>query len=569
MLKFFLQHKEFIIGLVLTMSLFWPLFAAPYFTHHDDVQVIRLYEMDKCFKDHQIPCRWVPDLGGLYGYPIFNYYAPLPYYFGELIYAATNSLLISAKVMFAVSFFGAYVFMFLLATKLWGKKGGVLSAIFYSFAPYHALDFYIRGAMGEMWALMFFPAIFWALFKLEEKTNISNLLLLTIFLAALIVSHNLSLMIFLPLILIWAGLLFLKRKSSRFLWFCMGSFVLGIMLSAFYLLPAAFEKNLVHLETTVEGYFSYTEHFKGFKKLFLERSWGYGASIREVPGGEKDGISYQIGWVHLLGWFLSLVSAKVLWRKNRWLSFVIIFLSFATLLSVFMIHPRSEFIWKSIDSLKYLQFPWRFLILIIFFISLMSGSFFFTDSKRRNLLGGILVIAAVALNFSYFRPEKFIQTSDQKLLSGKDWDKQIKRSIFDYLPIYAKEPPAELATSRYAILAGDSKIFDFQEGTNWINFKTQTSSHAIIRLSQYYFPDWRVFVDGKEIVAEYKNNSLGLMTIILGEGSHTVVAKLYDTQIRSLGNLITILGTMVGIILFLISFEKVRGGVRYYRKRLH
>src|SRR3989338_7964146 len=103
MLKFVSLNKEFIIGLILTVALFWPLFASPYFTHHDDVQIIRIFEMDRCFKDHQIPCRWVPDLGGLYGYPIFNYYAPLPYYFGELIFFLTNNLLISAKTLFAVS----------------------------------------------------------------------------------------------------------------------------------------------------------------------------------------------------------------------------------------------------------------------------------------------------------------------------------------------------------------------------------------------------------------------------------------------------------------------------------
>ena len=75
----------FLLGLALSISLLWPLFVASSFTHHDDVEMIRLYEMDQCFKDHQIPCRWVPDLGGIYGYPLFNYYAPLPYYFGELI----------------------------------------------------------------------------------------------------------------------------------------------------------------------------------------------------------------------------------------------------------------------------------------------------------------------------------------------------------------------------------------------------------------------------------------------------------------------------------------------------
>lgn len=568
MKKFLLNQSYFVVGLLLSVSLLWPLFAAPYFTHHDDVQVIRLYEMDKCIKDHQIPCRWVPDLGGLYGYPIFNYYTPLPYYFGELTFLVTNSLLISVKVMFVVSFIGAYIFMYLLASKFWGKIGGALSGIFYSFAPYHALDFYIRGAMGEMWALMFFPAIFWALVKLEEKTNIFHLSLLAIFFFALTVSHNLSTMIFLPVVLLWIVLVFIKKRNSRFLWFCFGSMVLGVMLSASYLLPATFEKNLVHLESMVGGYFSYTEHFKGFRKLFLERFWRYGSSIREVPGGEKDGLSYQIGWVHLFGWFLAVVSAKVLWRRNRWLAAVIIFFSFVSIFSVFMINPRSQFIWSAIDPLKYLQFPWRFLILIIFFISFMSGSLFLLKLKNKNLIWTILICLVVVLNFSYFKPEKFIQTDDKKLLSGQDWDRQIKRSIFDYLPIYAKEPPAELANTRYQILTGDSQVFDFKEGTNWISFKTKTNSHTIIRLSQYYFPDWKVYVDDKESKIEYQNNSLGLMTIILGKGDHTVYARLYDTPIRSVANLISLLGFAITAILFLVSFSRVRLWLSYYRKRI-
>ncbi|MCL4366351.1 6-pyruvoyl-tetrahydropterin synthase-related protein, partial [Patescibacteria group bacterium] len=555
MKNFLITHKEFIFGLILTLSLFWPLFAAPYFTHHDDVQVIRVFEMDKCIKDGQIPCRWVPDLGGLYGYPIFNYYAPLPYYFGELIYLISSNLIFSAKVMFAVSFLGAYIFMYLLGTKLWGKKGGSLAAIFYSYAPYHALDFYIRGAMGELWGLMLLPAVFWALIKLEEKTNVLHLLLLAFSFCFLILSHNLSAMILLPAILFWAVLLFFKNgRNKRFIWFSVISLLLAILLSAFYLLPAVFEKNLAHLETLVEGYFSYTEHFKGFKKLFLERSWGYGASIREVPGGERDGLSYQIGWVHLLGWILSLIAAKILWKKNRWLSFSIIFFTTVTLFAVFMINPRSEVIWKTFDFLKYLQFPWRFLSVVIFFVSLMSGSLFVLNFKKKDLLWGLLIFMVVALNFSYFKPEKFIQTSDKQLLTGKDWDKQIKRSIFDYLPIYAKEPPAELATERYQILTGDSSILDFKEGTNWISLKTETSSHTIIRLSQYYFPDWKIFIDGKEAIIDYKNNSLGLMTFILGKGNHEVSARLYDTPLRCIANLITLAGFVMAIILFLISF---------------
>ena len=65
MLKKFFQKNNlpFMIGFLLTIGLLWPLIAAPFFTHHDDVQVIRTHQMVKCFYDLQLPCRWVPDLG--------------------------------------------------------------------------------------------------------------------------------------------------------------------------------------------------------------------------------------------------------------------------------------------------------------------------------------------------------------------------------------------------------------------------------------------------------------------------------------------------------------------------
>lgn len=562
-------YKEFLFTLILTISLLWGFFAAPYFTHHDDVQVIRLHQMNKCIEDHQIPCRWVPDLGGEYGYPLFNYYAPLPYYYGEIFYLLTHNFLISVKIMFATAFLGSFVFMYLFARKIWGELGGSLAAIFYAFAPYHALDFYVRGAMGEMWGLLFFPAIFWALMKLEEKTNIGNLLLTSLLIFALLISHNLSALVFFPLAFVWFVVLFFKNRNKDFLVYSGLSLVLGILLSAFYLLPVTFEKEFVHVETTTYGYFGYTEHFKGFKKLFLDRMWGYGASVREVPGGEVDGISFQIGWAHILGWFISIFAAWKLWKKKRFHSVVIIIFSIFIVYASFMINPRSEFMWKMIEPLKYLQFPWRFLMIVIFFISFLSGSVFLIIKRNEKFIWLGLLIVVVALNFSYFRPEKFIWTDDEQYLSGANWDKQIKRSIFDYLPIYAKAPPAELATQRYEIITGDSKVYDFHEGTNWISFKTETKIHTIIRLSQYYFPNWRIFVDGKEIAFDYKNNTLGLMTFILGKGNHVVEARLYDTTIRSISNTITLVAAALVLFLFIVQSKKVRKWVSYYRERVN
>ena len=558
----------FLLGLIISASLLWPQFAAPSYPYHDDVTFIRLFEMDKCFKDGQIPCRWVPDLGNLYGYPLFNYYAPLPYYFGELIYFFTTNIIFSVKIMFVVSFIGSYIFMYLLARKFWGPMGGALSAIFYSLAPYHAVDFYVRGALGEMWGLMFFPAIFWAFTRLQENSNIRNMLLAGLFPALLATSHNLSTFLFLLPTVIWIAVLYFKKRAKQFLFFSLGSIVIAFGLASFYILPAIVEKDLVHVDSTTSGYFFYTEHFKGFKKL-LGNYFGYGGSFREVPGGPTDGIPYQIGWVHLLGFLISIYTAWMLWKKKRWFAIVLISSAVMVLVSAFMINPRSEFIWKTIEPLKYLQFPWRFLMLVIFFISFLAGSFSLLNFKYKNHLWAVLLALVFAMNFSNFKPEFFTQDNDKEILSGQNWERRVNRAIFDFLPIYSKDPPGELAAQRYQILTGDTKISDFKEGTNWINFSADTKTHSIIRLSQYYFPDWKIFVDGIDTKIEYKDNSLGLMTIILGEGNHKIEAKLFDTPVRSISNMITSLTAVLFLLLFVTSFKKVRGLITYYRRRAY
>jgi len=208
------------------------------------------------------------------------------------------------------------------------------------------------------------------------------------------------------------------------------------------------------------------------------------------------------------------------------------------------------------------------LMIIIFFISFVTGSIFLIENRRRYLIWSVLITAVVIFNFSYFRPEKFLQTNDLDQLSGANWDRLIKRSIFDYLPRSASEPPAELAKGRYQIIVGNAEISDFEQGTNWFRFKADVKSHTIIRLSQYYFPNWKIFVDGKEANVEYRNNSLGLMTIILGEGKYKVWGRLYDTDVRKISNIITVFSFGLFLILFLIQFKKVREWIAYYRKRI-
>lgn len=140
---------------------------------------------------------------------------------------------------------------------------------------------------------------------------------------------------------------------------------------------------------------------------------------------------------------------------------------------------------------------------------------------------------------------------------------------YRYLPKSAAEKPQTATDTPYQILTGDSDISNFKQGTNWLRFETNTKTHTIVRLSQFYFPQWKIFIDGKEIKVEYKDNSLGLMTIILGKGNHIVEGRLFDTPVRSISNLITIISSILALLLWISQLKGVSYWLNYYRKRIN
>src|SRR4029078_11740295 len=119
------------------------LFQSGYFNMHDDLQMMRQLEIEKCFQDGQIPCRWVPDMGYGFGFPLFNFYPPLPYLVGEVYRVIGFAFTDTAKLTFATAIILSGIFMYLFSKEFFGRIGGALAAIFYIWAPYHAVDVYV------------------------------------------------------------------------------------------------------------------------------------------------------------------------------------------------------------------------------------------------------------------------------------------------------------------------------------------------------------------------------------------------------------------------------------------
>src|SRR5438105_15578174 len=141
------NFNKFLPLLFVLIFSYWaikPLFISGFFPIHDDTQVARVFEMKKSLADGMFPARWVEDLGYGYGYPIFNFYAPLAYYVGGLFNLLGFDALTATKIMIGIGMLLAAFSMYFLAREFWGSFGGVISGVLYAFAPYHAVQLYVR-----------------------------------------------------------------------------------------------------------------------------------------------------------------------------------------------------------------------------------------------------------------------------------------------------------------------------------------------------------------------------------------------------------------------------------------
>lgn len=541
-MKLLNKYWPFILITLLSGFIIWPLFLPGYFTHHDDLQVMRIFEMRKCFTDLQIPCRWVPDMGYGNGYPLFNYYNPLPYYIGG-IFSYFVGFLISAKMLFLIPLLLGGISMYVFAKDLLGKEAGFLSAILYMFAPYRALDSYVRGAVAESFALAFFPLVLYFLKK-------GNLVLFSILLALFLTSHTIMTLLFLPVLIFFIGFWLYEKKINK------KTVVLGLLLgfglSVFFTLPAFFEKNLVQIENLARMELNFRAHFVTLPQLFLDRSWGYGASF----AGPFDTISFQLGLPHWVLAFLSIPVVLFLKRKDRKLLFLYFGIFLIFLFSIFMTHNKSAFVWENIGILRFAQFPWRFLSVSIFSMSLLGGIFIASlNSKWGRGLVIILTLVTIFLNWSYFKPQKFFyEMSDEQKLTGVEWETQQKASILDYLPVGAVEP-RERAADMPAVVTGEASISAFEKRSNSFTMEVDVKEKSQFELPLYNFPNWRVY-DGGQLI-KHVNGNIGRISFVLEKGSHKILGKFQDTPIRTFSNFVSLISMFVLIYLIYGKSRKI------------
>src|SRR3989338_10799597 len=113
-MKKILTYLPGFLLLLLAAGLVWPYFKPGFFTTDDgEWAVIRLAEMVRELKDWQIPPRWSDYLNHGFGYPLFSFTYPLPYYLGAALRLLGLNLVDSVKLLFISSVFLSGLTMYL------------------------------------------------------------------------------------------------------------------------------------------------------------------------------------------------------------------------------------------------------------------------------------------------------------------------------------------------------------------------------------------------------------------------------------------------------------------------
>jgi hypothetical protein len=93
----------------------------------------------------------------------------------------------------------SFVALFYIGKGLWGRWAGFLAGIAGVYAPYRAVDMYVRGAFGELAGITFIALAMWAGLAFAREPSRKKAVLLALMLAGIPLSHNLMAVVAVPL----------------------------------------------------------------------------------------------------------------------------------------------------------------------------------------------------------------------------------------------------------------------------------------------------------------------------------------------------------------------------------
>ena len=523
--KYFPLLLLIIIQLFTTILLWRP---GMYLAHDSTNQVARIGAYYKTFSDFNLPPRWAGDLNYGYGSPVFDFFYPLPGYLGSLFHALGMSLENSFKLIAGLGFiFAPLTFYFWFCNKF-NKYVSFIAALFYGLAPYHFLDLYVRGDLGEILGFVFIPLVFLFIDQIIEHPAADKIVFGGISFALLILAHNGLALIFTPVILLYA--LLFSKNNDEFI-NLVRLFILGFGISAFFWLPALYDARFTNFYFFNNGLFKL--HFPSLRQL-LYSPWGFGPDVN-MPGG----LSPQIGPLHIFFVMLAMMFTLLGKRRERQLIFWLIIFAGAFFLST----NYSLAVWETVKPLRQLEFPWRFTALSGFTASVLAG--LVIARLNNKLVNAATIILLMLLTSPLMKTGQLVYLNDKYYLSFPGTTTYHSETSTVWAGSDASTypgKPVEVIGGK-AIVTGDTKSNDSH------SFIIHSQSTSKILDNTLYFPGWRVKMDGQNVPVEFQDpNHKGLITFSVPAGFHKVEVSFHETPLRLIADLISLITVFLALL---------------------
>jgi hypothetical protein len=549
--------------LVLILAFFaaTPFLTRPGLPHQTDAElhVYRAAELGHALRAGVFYPRWAPDLYYGYGYPIFNYYAPLTYYLANLFDLLPGVGIVGGtKAVFVLGFVIASLGAYLLGRELFGPAAGILAAASFTFAPYVVfIDPHARGDLAEHFAVCLLPLTFYAFLRLMSGVGDRGALLGSVLtLAALVFSHNLlGLVVSIGLLLpYWVWKVVFGAEHGRAGWGIL-VFALAAAVIAFFWLPALLERGAIKLEVIGSGHFDFQKHFLSLGELLApSRIFDLGATAPRYR--------YNLG---LAQWLLALLALGALLRSRTPSRQALLYFVLTGLGLVFLMLPASAVIWERIPVMPYLQFPWRLLgsANLMLAVCAASGATLLPDGRWRSpilaaMLAAILLLALPMLYPPAWAPD-FGPTAPQDIVEWEQHSQALgTTSTGDFLPVeaalvhmvpmpsliesYSRLGPVDKVNR--AVLPEGASVEIVEHGPLHDSFAISAPKEFVLRLYTFYFPGWRAYVDGEEVEIEIAGPE-GFITLWAPQGEHNVLVRFEDTPPRTAGWIISAVGLVI------------------------
>jgi len=473
--------------------------------------------------------RWAAGANGGFGEPRFIFYPPASWMLG----AAIGSVLpwrMAPGAFVWISIFIAGMSMWKLAREWLPSSQALAAALFFAANPYHLVLVYYRSDFAELLASALFPLMLCGVFGILRK-GWRRVPLLAIAFAAIWLSNAPAAVVAtysLALILVAAGVV---RRSFRPLLLGGLGMASGFGVAAFYLVPAWFEQRWVQIGNAVATIYDPLHNFlftRANDPDFIQFNWKISALAVSVI-------------------FFTVVGIALSFRRRREFSQVWWLLVALTAASIFLMLPPSAFLWRHLPELKFLQFPWRWLLPL----SLTFAFFAAAVSGRRQWIWWLTLVCAIFATGATIAGDITWDSEDVPALvegvhTGRGYDgiegfqprEANADELDDELPLVAAVDPEsgdvgppesiQIDTQKWS---AEQKIFD-----------AKSDEPATLALKLLNYPAWQVRIDGQSI-APVSAPQTGQLLVPLPAGAHRVEVVFRRTRDRTVGALISLLFT--------------------------